>query len=42
MVSRLNKEKMMYEKEVEDQKAKVAKMKSDNKDEYDIRKQVWR
>ncbi len=37
---RLTKEKNMYEKEVVDQQAKVEKMKSDKKDEYDIRKQV--
>ena len=30
----------MYEKEVEDQGAKVEKMKEENKDEYDIKKQV--
>ena len=30
----------MYEKEVVDQGAKVDKMKEDNKDEYDIKKQV--
>ena len=42
LVSRLSKEKVMYEKEVEEQRAKVEKMKSDKKDEYDIRKQVWR
>ena len=30
----------MYEKEVKDQGAKVDKMKAENKDEYDIKKQV--
>lgn len=30
----------MYEKEVKDQGAKVEKMKEENKDEYDIKKQV--
>ena len=30
----------MYKKEVKDQGAKVDKMKADNKDEYDIKKQV--
>lgn len=30
----------MYEKEVKDQSAKVEKMKADEKDEYDIKKQV--
>jgi len=30
----------MYEKEVVDQKAKVDKMKAEDKDEYDIKKQV--
>ena len=30
----------MYEKEVVEEEAKVAKMKSDQKDPYDIRKQV--
>ena len=38
--SRLAKEKQMYEKEVKDQSAKVEKMKADEKDEYDIKKQV--
>ena len=37
---RLDKEKMMYEKEVVDQQAKVDNMKSEKKDQYDIRKQV--
>lgn len=30
----------MYEKEVKDQSAKVEKMKADEKDEYDIKKQI--
>ena len=30
----------MYEKEVKDQGAKVDKMKAEDKDEYDIKKQV--
>ena len=30
----------MYEKEVVDQAAKVEKMKAEEKDEYDIKKQV--
>lgn len=37
---RLAKEKEMYEKEVKDQGAKVDKMKAEDKDEYDIKKQV--
>ena len=37
---RLAKEKIMYEKEVVDQEAKIEKMKAENKDEYDIKKQV--
>ena len=37
---RLAKEKEMYKKEVKDQGAKVDKMKAENKDEYDIKKQV--
>ncbi len=37
---RLAKEKTMYEKEVVDQEAKIEKMKAENKDEYDIKKQV--
>lgn len=32
----------MYEKEVVDQEAKIEKMKADQKDEYDIKKQVRR
>ena len=30
----------MYEQEVVDQEAKIAKMKKEGKDEYDIKKQV--
>ena len=30
----------MYEKEVVDQEAKIEKMKAENKDEYDIKKQA--
>ena len=30
----------MYEKEVLEQEAKIAKMKEEGKDEYDIKKQV--
>lgn len=40
VVKRLAKEKTMYEKEVVDQSAKVEKMKADEKDEYDIKKQI--
>ena len=31
----------MYEKEVVDQEAKIEKMKAENKDAYDIKKQVF-
>ena len=37
---RLSKEKTMYEKEVVDQEARIEKMKAENKDEYEIKKQV--
>lgn len=37
---RIAKEKVMYEKEVVQQTAKVEKMKAENKDEHDIKKQV--
>lgn len=37
---RMAKEKVSYEKELEAQQEKVEKMKTENKDEYDIRKQV--
>ena len=39
-VYRLAKEKAMYEKEVVDQEAKIEKMKADEKDAYDIKKQA--
>jgi len=39
VVKRLAKEKEMYEKEAVDQAAKVEKMKAEEKDEYDIKKQ---
>ena len=39
-VHRLAKEKQMYEQEVVDQAVKIEKMKSEQKDEYDIKKQV--
>lgn len=38
----LAKEKAMYEREAEEQAAKVERMKQEGKDEYDIRKQVSR
>ena len=38
--ARLIKEKAMYEKEVEQEEAKLAKMKEEGKDEYVIKKQV--
>ena len=38
--TRLIKEKAMYEMEVVQQEAKIAKMKEEGKDEHDIRKQV--
>lgn len=40
VVKRLAKEKQMYEQEVVDQAVKIEKMKSEQKDEYDIKKQV--
>ncbi|KXJ16104.1 tubulin-specific chaperone A [Exaiptasia diaphana] len=40
VVKRLGKEKTMYEKEVVDQSKKVEKMKEENKDEHDIKKQI--
>lgn len=40
LAARLDKEKKMYEKEVLDEQTKVEKMKSEGRDEYDIRKQV--
>lgn len=39
VVKRLTKEKTVYEKEAEQQRTRVAKLKEDKKDEYDIRKQ---
>lgn len=39
VVKRLTKEKIVYEKEAEQQKERIEKFKSDGKDEYDIRKQ---
>jgi len=40
MFCRLAKEKVYYEKEADELQVKVDKMKSDGKDEYDIRKMV--
>ena len=40
MYSRLDKERGLYEKEVKEQEAKVEAMKAEQKDEYDIKKQV--
>ena len=37
---RLIKEKIMYEKEITQQEAKIVKMKEEKKDEYDIKKQA--
>ena len=37
---RLGKEKGLYEKEVKEQEEKIEKMKAEQKDEYDIKKQV--
>ncbi|XP_013789842.1 tubulin-specific chaperone A-like [Limulus polyphemus] len=39
VIKRLSKEKNMYEKEAEQEKRKLEKMKAEGKDEYDIRKQ---
>lgn len=39
VVKRVAKEKVVYEREVEEQKEKIQKLKQDGKDEYDIRKQ---
>ncbi len=39
VVKRMNKEVAAYEKEVEDNEARVQKMRDDGKDEYDIKKQ---
>ncbi|CAH3109574.1 unnamed protein product [Porites lobata] len=40
VLKRSSKEKVMYEKEVVDQTAKVEKMKEEKKDEHDIKKQI--
>jgi len=40
VVKRLAKEKKMYEKEAEEMDVKLAKMKADGKDDYDIKKQI--
>jgi len=40
VLKRIAKEKVMYEKEVVQQTAKVDKMKAENKDEHDIKKQI--
>lgn len=39
VVKRLAKEKLSYEKEADNQKNRVQRMKQDGKDEYDIKKQ---
>lgn len=39
VVKRIAKEKVVYEREVEEQKEKIQKLKQQGKDEYDIRKQ---
>ncbi|KAJ8961956.1 hypothetical protein NQ314_005858 [Rhamnusium bicolor] len=39
VVKRLTKEKTVYEREVEQQKLRIEKLKAQKKDEYDIRKQ---
>lgn len=39
VVKRLTKEKLVYEKEAEQQKLRVEKLKEAGKDDYDIRKQ---
>lgn len=38
---RVTKEKFVCEKEVETEKKRLEMMKSQNRDEYDLRKQVW-
>ncbi|XP_072167168.1 tubulin-specific chaperone A-like [Diadema setosum] len=40
VLKRLMKEKTMYEKEAVDQEKKVEKMKTEGKDEHDIKKQI--
>lgn len=39
VVKRLAKEKVVYEKEAEQQRARIEKYKSEGRDEYDVRKQ---
>lgn len=39
VVKRITKEKVVYEREVEEQKEKIVKIKQAGKDEHDIRKQ---
>lgn len=39
IVKRLAKEKVMYEKEADNQRNRIEKLKTEGKDEYDIRKQ---
>lgn len=39
VVRRVAKEKVVYEREVEEQREKIKKLKQEGKDEYDIRKQ---
>lgn len=39
VVKRVAKEKVVYEREVEEQREKIQKLKQEGKDEYDIRKQ---
>eukprot|EP00128_Syssomonas_multiformis_P007744 Colp12_sorted_trinity150504_noHs@9069 len=40
VVKRIAKEEQMYEKEVAQQEARIEKMKTEGKDEYDIKKQI--
>lgn len=39
VIKRYSKEKSMYEKEAKDQEAKIERMKTEGKDEHDIKKQ---
>lgn len=39
IVKRLAKEKIVYEKEADDQRTRIERFKTEGKDEYDIRKQ---
>lgn len=39
IVKRLSKEKIVYEKEADDQRTRIERFKTEGKDEYDIRKQ---